>query len=67
MNRIFKKSFAIIILLFFLGSTVFSQLSDLGRFEINSIGGCLPTNVEIINEYLDSTVTVIQYDFNYSL
>jgi len=67
MNRLFNKSFSITILFFFLSSSAFSQLSDLGRFEINNIGGCLPTSVEIINEYLDSAATVIQYDFNYSL
>ena len=45
---------------------IYSQVSDLGRFTVNINKGCSPLNVEIIDENVDSSVSVIQYDFNYS-
>ena len=45
---------------------IFSQISDLGRFEVNVTDGCVPLEIQIIDENVDSAVTVIQYDFNYS-
>ena len=47
-------------------NVIYSQVSDLGRFTVNINKGCSPLNVEIIDEDVDSTVSVIQYDFNYS-
>ena len=44
-----------------------SQKSNLGRFEINEIQGCSPLNIEIVSEDVDSTATVIQYDFYYDI
>jgi len=43
-----------------------SQTSDLGRFTVNVKSGCLPLEIEIISENLDSSVSVVQYDFNYN-
>ena len=65
-KKSYKPSF-ITLLFIFINSFLYSQISDFGRFEINNIGGCSPIFVEIINENVDSSVTVIQYDFNYSL
>ena len=65
-KKSYKPSF-ITLLFIFINSFLYSQISDFGRFEINNIGGCLPILAEIINENVDSSVTVIQYDFNYSL
>ncbi|MEC7878292.1 MAG: gliding motility-associated C-terminal domain-containing protein [Bacteroidota bacterium] len=61
MNRILS-----LILILFSINSLYSQTSNLGRFEVNTIKGCVPLEVEIISENIDSGVTVIQYDFNYS-
>mgnify|MGYP001160120161 FL=1 len=44
-----------------------SQKSNLGRFEINVTQGCSPLKIEIVSEDVDSSATVIQYDFNYDI
>ena len=61
MNRILS-----LILILFSINSLYSQTSNLGRFEVNTIKGCIPLEVEIVSENIDSGVTVIQYDFNYS-
>ena len=43
----------------------YSQVSNLGRFEVNVNKGCVPLFIEVINENVDTSATVIQYDFNY--
>ncbi len=43
-----------------------SQTSDLGRFSVNVKSGCLPLEIEITSENIDSSVSVVQYDFNYN-
>ena len=44
----------------------YSQTSDLGRFTVNVKSGCIPLEIEIISENIDSSVSVVQYDFNYN-
>jgi len=60
-----KIKLAFVFLLIY--STSLSQTSNLGRFSINLKQGCIPLEVEIISENLDSSVTVVQYDFDYNL
>ena len=43
-----------------------SQTSDLGRFTVNVKSGCIPLEIEIISENVDSSVSVVQYDFNFN-
>ena len=50
----------------FLFNYGFTQTSDLGRFTVNVKSGCIPLEIEIISENLDSSVSVVQYDFNYN-
>lgn len=50
----------------FLFNYSYSQTSDLGRFTVNVKSGCLPLEIEITSENLDSSVSVVQYDFNYN-
>ena len=52
-------------LLFFFNYS-YSQTSDLGRFTVNVKSGCIPLEIEIISENIDSSVSVVQYDFNYN-
>ena len=52
-------------LLFFFNFS-YSQTSDLGRFTVNVKRGCIPLEIEIISEDIDSSVSVVQYDFNYN-
>ena len=52
-------------LLFFFNYS-YSQTSDLGRFSVNFKSGCIPLEIEIISENIDSSVSVVQYDFNYN-
>ena len=59
-----KKILFFIICLY--SNVIYSQKSDLGRFTVNINKGCSPLKVEIIDENVDSSVSVIQYDFNYS-
>ena len=56
----------LIIICFSNSHVILSQLSNLGRFEVDIIHGCSPLEVQIIDENVDSSVSVIQYDFNYS-
>ena len=53
-------------ILFFLSNYLVAQTSELGRFSVNIKKGCIPLEVEIISENLDSSVNVIQYDFNFN-
>ena len=55
-----------LLFLLFLFNYSHSQTSDLGRFTVNVKSGCLPLEIEIISENLDSSVSVVQYDFNYN-
>ena len=57
-----KKILFFIICLY--SNVIYSQKSDLGRFTVNINKGCSPLKVEIIDENVDSSVSVIQYDFN---
>ena len=52
-------------LLFFFNYS-YSQTSDLGRFTVNVKSGCIPLEIEVISENIDSSVSVVQYDFNYN-
>ena len=61
-----NKLFISIILLILLSLNSYSQKSNLERFEVNLISGCAPLEVQIVDENVDSTATVIQYDFNYN-
>ena len=61
-----NKLFTSIILLILLSLNSYSQKSNLERFEVNLISGCAPLEVQIVDENVDSTATVIQYDFNYN-
>ena len=61
-----NKLFISIILLILLSLNSYSQKSNLERFEVNLISGCTPLEVQIVDENVDSTATVIQYDFNYN-
>ena len=65
-HHIWLKMVLSLILILFSINSLYSQTSNLGRFEVNTIKGCVPLEVEIISENIDSGVTVIQYDFNYS-
>ena len=67
-NQLIKmnKLFTSIILLILLSLNLYSQKSNLERFEVNLISGCAPLEVQIVDEDVDSTATVIQYDFNYN-
>ncbi len=62
-----NRYFLFIILYYLFPFNLISQKSTLGRFEVNVTKGCSPLNIEIINENVDSTATVIQYDFNYDV
>ena len=62
-----NKIFFLIILYIFFPLILLSQKSNLGRFEINVTQGCSPLFIEIISEDVDSTATVIQYDFDYDV
>ena len=55
-----------LLLSLFLFNYSYSQTSDLGRFTVNIKSGCLPLEIEITSENLDSSVSVVQYDFNYN-
>ena len=50
----------------FLFNYGFTQTSDLGRFTVNVKSGCIPLEIEVISENIDSSVSVVQYDFNYN-
>ncbi len=60
------RSLPLIILNLIIVNKMFSQSSELGRFTVNYIKGCIPFEVNIISENLDSTVDVIQYDFDFN-
>ena len=62
-----NKFYFLIILHIFFPLILLSQKSNLGRFEINVTKGCSPLFIEIISEDVDSTATVIQYDFDYEV
>ena len=65
-NPISSYKLVFLYVLLFSKFNLFSQLSDLGRFQINYTKGCSPFAVIILKENLDPNVTVVQYDFNYS-
>ena len=50
----------------FLYNFSFSQTSELGRFTVNVKNGCLPLEIEIVSENLDTSISVVQYDFDYN-
>ena len=62
----FKPKYTLISIFFLFTNSIYSQLSELKRFWVNSDVGCHPFEVVIIKENVGPNVSVIQYDFNYS-
>ena len=46
----------------FLYNFSFSQTSELGRFTVNVKNGCLPLEIEIVSENLDTSISVVLID-----
>ena len=62
----FNPKYFLISIFFLFTNSIYSQLSELKRFWVNSNVGCHPFEVKIIKEKVGPNVSVIQYDFNYS-
>jgi len=62
----FISRYILIFFFFLFSNSLFSQLSELKRFWVNSDVGCHPFEVRIIKENVGPNVSVIQYDFDYS-
>ena len=62
----FNPKYFLISIFFLFTNSIYSQLSELKRFWVNSDVGCHPFEVVIIKENVGPNVSVIQYDFNYS-
>ena len=62
----FSSKYILLVFFFLYTNTIYSQLSELKRFWVNSDVGCHPFEVVITKENVGPNVSVIQYDFNYS-
>ena len=51
---------------FFIYNFSFSQTSELGSFTVKVKNGFVPLEIEIVSENLDTSVSVVQYDFDYN-